>query len=111
MEENFRALDRHTRERIAIGDSAKGQVLDAIFGEHDAIWDNDQGKSFRAFWEFLMSPGRQDELQALLQKTFDLDDIRALGVDNALLPRIKLNLLSAAEKVYQTTKPGWKTAG
>lgn len=31
-------------------------------GERDAIGDSDQGRSFRAFWDFLMSSRRQEEL-------------------------------------------------
>src|SRR5713226_5173272 len=65
VEYNFRALDRETRERIATSEKAKGQLLDDIFNQHDVIWDSDQGRSFRAFWEFLMSPRRQEELQHL----------------------------------------------
>jgi len=33
VEENFRLLDRTTRERIALWDGAKGDLLESIFGE------------------------------------------------------------------------------
>ena len=62
VEQNFRMLDRSTRERIALWDGAKGELLESILGERDAIADSDQGKSFRAFWDFLMSLERQEEL-------------------------------------------------
>ncbi len=101
VEHNFRLLDRETRERIATSDSAKGQMLDEIFQEHDIIRDSDQGKSFRAFWEFLMSPARQLELSELLETIFDLDEIQQLEPD-AFLRRIKFYLLDAGEKVQRT---------
>lgn len=58
VEQNFRGLDRGVREQIALWDGAKGELLERIFGERDAISDSDQGRSFRAFWDFLMSPSR-----------------------------------------------------
>jgi hypothetical protein len=56
VEENFRVLDSLTRERIATSTQPKGALLEEIFGETDHIHRSDQGKSFDAFWEFLMSP-------------------------------------------------------
>ncbi len=65
VEHNFRILDRRVRERIALWEGAKGALLAEIMGERDAIADSDQGKSFRAFWDFLMSQSRQEELSRL----------------------------------------------
>jgi hypothetical protein len=101
VEHNFRALDRETRERIATSDKAKGQLLDDVFEEHDIIWDSDQGRSFRAFWEFLMSPARQEELHQLLESVYRLEDVNALAPD-PFLAQIKFHLLEAGEKVYKT---------
>lgn len=102
VEYNFRALDRETRERIALSDRTKGRLLDEIFREQDVIWDSDQGKSFRAFWEFLMSAPRQAELAELLAKVHALEEIRALTPDD-FLTDIKFSLLDAGEKVYKTS--------
>ena len=101
VEYNFRALDRATRERIATSEKAKGALLDEIFAEHDVIWDSDQGKSFRAFWEFLMSPARQAELEGLLEAVYGLEPVRDLE-PGPFLARIKFSLLEAGEKVYRT---------
>jgi len=60
VEQNFRQLDRSVREKIALWDGAKGALLDTVMGERDAIGDSDQGRSFRAFWDFLMSSRRQE---------------------------------------------------
>ena len=101
VESNFRTLDQETRERIATSDKAKGELLDEIFSDQDVIWDSDQGRSFTAFWEFLMSPSRQGELTELLEKVFLLDEVRQLAPD-PFLSRIKFYLLEAGEKVYKT---------
>lgn len=84
VEQNFRMLDRRMRERIALWDGAKGQLLGDILGERDAITDSDQGKSFRAFWDFLMSQSRQEELSALLDRVLVLEPVAALAPDPRL---------------------------
>ena len=101
VEYNFRELDRLTREKIALSDRPKGEMLDEIFSGRDEIRDSDQGRSFRAFWEFLMSPQRQNELDLLLEALFELDAIK-YHEPGDLLPRIRYSLLEAGEKVYNS---------
>jgi hypothetical protein len=101
VEENFRLLDRTTRERIALWEGAKGGLLESVFGERDTIADSDQGKSFRAFWDFLMDPHRQEELSTLLDFAFTLPAIRTLGPD-VRLKRIHYDWLEAGEHTQRT---------
>jgi len=82
VEQNFRGLDRRVRERIARWDGAKGALLEEILGERDAISDSDQGKSFRAFWDFLMSSSRQEELSALLERVLALPAVAEMKPDS-----------------------------
>lgn len=106
VEENFRTLDRGVRERITTSDSGKGQMLDTIFLEQDAITESDQGRSFKAFWSWLMSPASQEQLQETLQKVLQLPEITALNMtseqQDALLDGIRFRLLEAGEKVNST---------
>lgn len=101
VEQNFRNLDRRVRERVAQWEGGKGALLDEIFGERDEIADSDQGKSFRAFWDFLMSPARQEELSALLNGVFTLDAVRTLRPD-ARLKRVHYDWLEAGEHTQRT---------
>jgi hypothetical protein len=101
VEQNFRNLDREVRERIATWDGSKGELLEKIFGERDTIADSDQGKSFRAFWDFLMSPNRQDELGALLSKIFALKPVQELEPDRRML-RVHFDWLQAGEMAQRT---------
>lgn len=102
VEANFRQLDRQTRERIATSNARKGELLDEIFGEQDAIALSDQGRSFQAFWRFLMTPARHEELNELVRRVLELGEIRELGTDE-LLPHIKYHLMEAGEKVQRTS--------
>lgn len=101
VEQNFRNLDRTVRERIALWEGAKGTLLEEIFGERDSIADSDQGKSFRAFWDFLMSPARQEELSDLLDAVFALTAVRSLEPD-ARLKRVHYDWLEAGEHTQRT---------
>lgn len=101
IEENFRGLDRATREKIALSEKGKGSVLDEVFGEHDIIWNSEQGKSFRAFWEFLMSSSRQDELDRMLETVFEKPEVKNLHPD-VFVRSIRFHLLEAADKVYRS---------
>ncbi len=101
VEHNFRGLDRRVRERIALWDGAKGALLQDIMGERDAIGDSDQGKSFRAFWDFLMSQSRQDELTHLLDRVLQLPPVAALQPD-LRLKRVHYDWLEAGEQAQRT---------
>jgi hypothetical protein len=101
VEHNFRTLDRRVRERIALWDGAKGALLEQIMGERDAIADSDQGKSFRAFWDFLMSQSRQQELTELLERVLALPPVAALSPD-LRLKRVHYDWLEAGEHAQAT---------
>lgn len=101
VEHNFRLLDRKVRERIALWEGAKGTLLEEIMGEHDAIGDSDQGRSFRAFWDFLMSSRRQEELTGLLDRVLALPAVTDLEPD-ARLRRVHYDWLEAGEHTQRT---------
>jgi Protein of unknown function (DUF3375) len=73
VESNFRRLDRDLRERITTWGGGKGQLLDEVVGDRSHITDSDQGRSFRAFYDLLLSPTRQRELTELLERVHRLD--------------------------------------
>ncbi|HUX65412.1 DUF3375 domain-containing protein [Sulfuricella sp.] len=101
VEHNFRGLDRRVRERIALWEGSKGALLEEIMGERDAIADSDQGRSFRAFWDFLMSSSRQEELSALLERVLTLPPVAELKPD-ARTRRVHYDWLEAGEHTQRT---------
>ncbi|MSN25853.1 MAG: DUF3375 family protein [Geobacter sp.] len=101
VEHNFRGLDRRVRERIALWEGAKGALLEEIMGERDAISDSDQGRSFRAFWDLLMSSRRQEELTSLLERVLALPVVAELKPD-ARTRRVHYDWLEAGEHTQRT---------
>lgn len=77
VEENFRMLDRAAREKIAAWDGSKGELLAELVGSRSQIVGSDQGRSFQAFYDFLLSDQRQSELADLLAKVSTLQAIAA----------------------------------
>ena len=101
VEHNFRTLDRGVRERIALWEGAKGELLEEIMGERDAIAGSDQGRSFRAFWDFLMSSKRQQEFSELLEHVLVLPAVAELNPD-ARTRRVHYDWLDAGEHTQKT---------
>lgn len=101
VEHNFRQLDRSVRERIATWEGKKGELIGEIMGERDAIADSDQGASFRAFWDFLMSPERQEEFSERLNKVLALEIVGELNPDTRIR-RIHHDWLEAGEFTQRT---------
>jgi hypothetical protein len=89
------------RERIALWDGRKGALLQDILGDRDLIADSDQGRSFRAFWDFLMSQTRQEELTQLLERVLRLEPVAELAPD-ARLKRVHHDWLEAGEHAQRT---------
>lgn len=101
VEHNFRLLDRRVRERITLWQGAKGALLEEIMGERDEIADSDQGRSFRAFWDFLLSSRRQEELSELLAHVLALPPVMDLHPD-ARTRRVHYDWLEAGEQTQRT---------
>ncbi len=100
VEANFRILDRQIREQIATWDGSKGELLDTMLGNRNLIADSDQGRSFQAFYDFLLSSSRQSELVDLLERLQDLDEA---PVDRQLR-YIHHDWLDAGERTQSTIR-------
>lgn len=73
--ENFRRLDRSLREQIAGWTGSKGALLDEALGSRSSIAESDQGRSFQALYDFLLSHQRQSELTDLLERLGQIDHL------------------------------------
>ena len=102
VEQNVRDLDKEARQLFVTADAPKGAVLDNVFERRENITASDQGCSFRSFWEFLMTPARQQELTDLLENILSLKALEDITRDS-FLPDAKYALLDAGRAVYKTT--------
>jgi flagellar motility protein MotE (MotC chaperone) len=100
VEENFRALDRAAREQIASWEGSKGELLADLVASRADISTSDQGSSFQAFYDFLLSETRQDELAELLSRVQRLTPIEA----DRRMRTIHHDWAEAAERTQQTVR-------
>ena len=100
VEENFRRLDRGARERIATWDGAKGELLAELVGSRSEITHSDQGHSFQAFYEFLLSESRQQELTDLLNRVTALEEVET----DRRMRGIHHDWSEAAERAQRTVR-------
>jgi hypothetical protein len=101
VEANFRALDRELREQITTWDGAKGGLLEQVVAGRASIADSDQGRSFHAFYDFLLSPARQEELADLLRRVHALP---ALAGADERLRGVHHEWLAAGERTQATVR-------
>lgn len=101
VEENFRDLDRDLREQIALWEGSKGELLDDLFTNRRGITDSDQGRSFRAFYDLLLSAEQQTELSELLTRLHELDSIADL---DPRLARVHYDWIDASERTQTTVR-------
>jgi hypothetical protein len=101
VEGNFRALDRQLREQIAAWSGTKAELLDDVLGNRTSIADSDQGRSFHAFYDFLLSQQRQDEFVEMLAKVQAMSEI---GEIDPRLRHIHHDWLHAGERTQATVR-------
>jgi len=104
VEENFKEIYKSISHRHADATLSKGQLLRLTFDALEELRSNDQGKSFYAFWEFLMDEARQQQLNAMLQQLYDLLDKTGVEYANRQLLQLKYILHQAGIKVLRTNE-------
>ncbi|MEI4273433.1 DUF3375 family protein [Klenkia sp. LSe6-5] len=92
VEAAFRARDGELRDRIAGGDQALAR--DVAAGRR-GVADSDQGRSFHACYDRLLSPDLQEELADLLVRVHELPALRTCHDPG--LPRLRHDLVTGVE--------------
>lgn len=102
VEQNFRAIARALQERQLQPGVRKGELVGYMLDADAELRESDQGRSFYAFWEFLMSPSRQDALAEILDTIYRLPTLDVLVRDHPLLRQLTRALIDAGEKIVQS---------
>ena len=102
IEQNFRNLTRTIKEAQLQQGACKGAVVSRVLDADGELKESDQGRSFYAFWNFLMSNSKRQELRSLIQDVYRLEEIQPLIREHGLLRRIERNLIDAGEYIVQS---------
>ncbi|GGZ35786.1 hypothetical protein GCM10007049_31300 [Echinicola pacifica] len=99
VEDNFKEITRKIYERQQQSELSKGKLLSETF---DALYElrcTDQGKSFYAFWHFMLDDSSQSDFQKLTKEVYHVLEDRGIEISSRSLRKLKSLLHSAARKV------------
>ncbi len=102
IERNFSDITKQTQSTYMNQISTKGAVLDYVLKADEELMNSDQGQSFKSFWQFLLSPARQDDFERIINALYKREDIRAID-EGQFLRKLKKQLLDSGRKVNRAT--------
>ena len=102
VEENFKRIAREIAERHAQPGVTKGAIVGHLLDSHDALRSSEQGQSFFAFWELLLSAERQARFQETVAGISALPVLNPENQRNQLLRYFINHLLREGEKVVES---------
>ncbi len=101
VEDNFKQIHRNIVEQHTRAELHKGAIVGYAFEAYDALRNSDQGRSFYAFWEFLISRAGQEEWRRLTGQLLQLLEDREMDAYQPFLQNIKSMLLEQGRSVYE----------
>lgn len=99
VEDNFKEITRKIYERQQQADLSKGKLLAETFDALYELRSTDQGKSFYAFWQFMLDDASQSDFQKLTKEVYDVLEDRGIEISSRSLRKLKTLLHLAARKV------------
>lgn len=102
VEDNFKQIHRNIVEQHTKAEQHKGTIVGFAFESYDALRSSNQGKSFYAFWDFLISRSGQEDWRNLTEQLLLLLEDRELESDTGFLQNIKSFLLEQGKSVYDS---------
>lgn len=102
VEDNFRKLVHTVQVSQVQEDVRKGSIIERVLDADEALKESDQGRSFYAFWTFLMSDSKQQELKLLLDAVYGLEELRFITQTQPLLRRIERRLIDSGNHIVES---------
>jgi hypothetical protein len=105
VEQNFEQIRKDIQRKYTEKDIAKGSLLVFALDALDEIEQKPQGKSFKAFWEFLMDQRKQEEFTGLTEKLYQLLNEHNIDYSNdRFLKHLKRYLHVSGRKVIDSNR-------
>ena len=102
VDDNFKDITKEIYQRQTDSSLKKGTILQYTFDALDQLKDSSQGKSFYAFWEFLLSQELQQEWENLTQALYQTLEEKHIETNDVFLKDMKRHLFYSGQKVYKT---------
>lgn len=101
VEDNFKDITKGIYQKHADGNLGKSDILEFTFDALDELKDSQQGKSFYAFWLFILNPELQNIWENLTKELFKTLEEKSIPVNDPFLKGMKRHLHSSGQKVYK----------
>jgi hypothetical protein len=104
VEESFKEITRDVQRQQSDAALGRGAILGFALAAEDRLKTADQGVSFDEFVRLILSPSRQEQLEAIVERLQGLD---ALAEQSHGMDRVRgmiSHLADEAEKVLRTTR-------
>ena len=102
VDDNFKTIIKEIYQKQIDPSMNKGGVLQYTFDALDELKSSSQGKSFYAFWEFLLAREMQSELETLITELFQTLMEKNIDSGDTFLQNMVEYLYESGRKVYQT---------
>ncbi len=102
VEENFKQITRKLFESEMDRQINRGAMLQLTLDAADEMRNTPQGKSFEAFWQFLMADAGKDEINTLVESVYSLLPDNKNYEKDDFLSKLKHYLHHAGLKILET---------
>ena len=102
VEQNFKDITLNIYKKQTQSDLHKGDILGYALDATEELKESDQGKSFYAFWQFLIADNRQDDLIQKIEYVYQLLRDRDIDAADNFLKKIKIFLHASGQKVINS---------
>ena len=102
VDDNFKTIIKEIYQKQIDPNLKKGGILQYTFDALDELKSSSQGKSFYAFWEFLLAREMQTELDTLITELFQTLKEKNIEGGDTFLQNMVEYLYESGRKVYQT---------
>lgn len=101
VEDNFKEITKGIYQKHTDGNLSKSAILEFTFDALDELKESPQGKSFYAFWTFLLNPDLQQKWEYLVKELYATLNEKAIPVNDTFLIGMKKYLHRSGQKVYK----------
>lgn len=101
VEDNFKEITKGIYQKHAEGSLTKSDILAFTFDALDELKDSQQGKSFYAFWSFILNPDLQNKWESLTKELYLTLEEKAIPINDPFLKGMKNHLYNSGRKVYK----------
>ena len=104
VEERFREMAREIQQAQLNPNTRRGDILGNVLDADERLSESDEGKSFQAFYQLLVTPNQRTSFDSLLNTLFRMPRLLPFTQDNALLRYLTSHLLDSGDRVQQSNR-------